>query len=620
MLKQLYGKHFSVDFCKTSLLDSIDTFQIKYRLSFHSINQEKMVKNFDVDTPVLTSLQGFALSNPQLTLIESDKVIFREPNKSNVALIAGGGAGHEPAHAGFIGKGALTGAVSGEIFASPSTKQILNGVKVLRSGSKGVLLIAKNYTGDVLHFGLAGERARALGIDTEVVVIGDDVAVGRSKGGLVGRRAIAGTVFVHKIVGAFVEYYKHDLKSAATLAKAVNDNLVTIGSSLDHAKVPGQDFKSTLKDNEMEIGMGIHNEPGVKILSPVPHTKNMLKDELLPKLLNPNDKDRAFVQFDEKDEVVLLVNNLGGVSNLILSAIAKTTTELLKAEYGIVPVRVYQGTLMTALNGEGFSVTLLNVTKADKATASSLGFKSIVELLDANTEAPAWPIKKYTTNAPAYDASLVKDDKDNVQPAGIFDFDHFSRFLKSGVEKIIEAEPLITKLDTQVGDGDCGTTLVAGGNGVINNLSKVPKSSLSEALHTISNLIETYQGGTSGGIFSIFISGLSEGIIINSSKGSPVDCTMFGKALVHALSTLYKYTRARPGDSTVIDALEPFVKEFAKSNDLHQAVEAASQGAKLTGSFEAKYGRASYVGNSSEIPDPGAIGLVEFLKGVESSF
>lgn len=618
-MKLLYSKPSSVDVFKKPLVNSIETFRIKQQLDLR-LNQENMVKNFDIDTPVLKSLQGLVLSNPQLTLIESDKVIFREPNKSNVALVAGGGAGHEPAHAGFIGKGALTGAISGEIFASPSTKQILNGVKVLSSGSKGVLLIVKNYTGDVLHFGLAGERARALGIDTEVVVVGDDVAVDRSKGGLVGRRAIAGTVFVHKIVGAFVEYYKHDLKSAATLARAVNNNLVTIGSSLDHAKVPGQHFKSVLKDNEMEIGMGIHNEPGVNILSPVPPTKSLLKDELLPKLLDPNDDNRAFVKFDEKDAVVLLVNNLGGVSNLILSAIAKTTTELLKSEYGIVPIRVYQGTLMTALNGEGFSVTLLNVTKADEATASSLGFNSIVELLDADTDAVGWPIKKYSTNAPAYDASLINDDKDNVQPAGIFDFDHFSRFLKSGVEKLIEAEPLITKLDTQVGDGDCGTTLVAGGNGVINNLPHIPKSSLSEALHAISNLIETYQGGTSGGIFSIFISGLSKGVITHSQKDLPVDGTVFGKALEHALNTLYKYTRARPGDSTLIDALEPFVKEFVKSNDLHKAVQAASQGAKLTCSFEAKYGRASYVGDSSKIPDPGAIGLVEFLKGVESSF
>ncbi len=127
-------------------------------------------------------------------------------------------------------------------------------------------------------------------------------------------------------------------------------------------------------------------------------------------------------------------------------------------------------------------------------------------------------------------------------------------------------------------------------------------------------------GGTSGGLYSIFISGLSHGVISNASKDTPVDAKIFAKALQSALDTLYKYTRARPGDSTVIDALEPFVKEFAKSNDLKKAVEAADKGAKSTGSFEAKFGRASYVGESSDIPDPGAIGLVEFLKGLESAF
>ena len=172
------------------------------------------VKSFDVENPVLTSLRGLVHANPQLTLIESDKVVIRKSSKDKVSVLSGGGAGHEPTHAGFIGKGCLTGAISGEIFASPSTKQIINGVKVVHdNGSKGVLLIVKNYTGDVLHFGLASERAKSTGIDTEVVVIGDDVAVGRSKGGLVGRRAIAGTLFVHKTVGAFAEYYpSHTLK------------------------------------------------------------------------------------------------------------------------------------------------------------------------------------------------------------------------------------------------------------------------------------------------------------------------------------------------------------------------------------------------------------------------
>lgn len=577
-----------------------------------------MTKYFNVEHPVASALEGLALSNPNLTLIKGDKVIFRQQEKSKIALISGGGAGHEPTHAGFVGKGGLTGAVSGEVFASPSTKQILNAVKVIGKDAPGVLLIVKNYTGDVLHFGLAGERARALGYNVEVFVVGDDVAVGRSKGGLVGRRAIAGTTLVHKILGAYVENYKHSLQDAVKLATAVNDNLVSIGSSLAHAKVPGQEFESSLKEDEMELGMGIHNEPGVKVLKPVPSVKDLLKEQILPKLLDQSDKDRAFVNFEKNDEVVLLVNNLGGVANLTLQGIVKVATDLLKSEYDIVPSRTYSGTLMTALDGEGFSITLLNVTKANKAV--NLDFKSITDLLDAETEAPGWPVKKYDAKAPTYDASLIKEGSDNIQQAGSFDFDHFSKILKAGVETLVKAEPEITRLDTKVGDGDCGTTLVSGGNGIVENLSKLPKSSLSEALHKISDLVESYMGGTSGGLYSIFISGLSHGVISNSSKDTPIDAKTFAKALQSALDTLYKYTRARPGDSTVIDALEPFVKEFAKSNDLKKAVAAADKGAQSTGSIEAKFGRASYVGDSSDIPDPGAIGLVEFLKGLESSF
>ncbi|CEP20752.1 DAK2 [Cyberlindnera jadinii] len=577
------------------------------------------VKSFDVENPVLTSLRGLVHANPQLTLIESDKVVIRKSSKDKVSVLSGGGAGHEPTHAGFIGKGCLTGAISGEIFASPSTKQIINGVKVVHdNGSKGVLLIVKNYTGDVLHFGLASERAKSTGIDTEVVVIGDDVAVGRSKGGLVGRRAIAGTLFVHKTVGAFAEYYpSHTLKSCAELARVINDNLVTIGASLDHAKVPGHPFESELKSDQMELGMGIHNEPGVKILSPIPSAEELIKLQILPKLLDQSDKDRAFVEFDSSDEVALLVNNLGGVSNLILSAITEITTKLLKSEYGITPIRTYQGTMMTALNGEGFSITLLNISRASKSFTEV----PIIDLLDAETDAPGWPVKKFVDDAPKYNKSLLEVHSTGVKPVGTYDAKHFQKWFQAGADALIKAEPYITKLDTQVGDGDCGTTLVSGGEGITKNFDSIPTETLSQALDKISDLVETYMGGTSGGLYSIFISGLSQGLISQGAdQDTPVDSKLFGQALETALDTLYKYTRARVGDSTVIDALEPFVKEFSKSHDLKQAIDAADKGAKSTGTFEAKFGRASYVGESSNVPDPGAIGLVEFLKGVSTEF
>ncbi|QLQ79946.1 hypothetical protein HG537_0C05950 [Torulaspora globosa] len=580
------------------------------------------IKSFEVKDALESSLKGFALANPSITLVPEEKLLFRKTDKNKVGLISGGGSGHEPTHAGFVGKGMLSGAVCGDIFASPSTKQILNGIRLVGENSSGVLLIVKNYTGDVLHFGLSAERAQSLGIDCRVAVVGDDVAVGREKGGMVGRRALAGTVLVHKIVGAFAELHSHKygLEGCEKVAKIVNDNLVTIGSSLDHCKVPGRKFESELNANQMELGMGIHNEPGAKILEPIPSTEELISKYMLPKLLDPTDKDRYFVDFNKDDEVVLLVNNLGGVSNLIISSIVSKTTDFLQKGYNITPAQTIAGTLMTSFNQDGFSITLLNASRASKQLKKEFpDVDCVFKLLNAPTDAPAWPVSSNAQEAPTFDENSLKSEV-KVKDAGSYDFDHFCKIMRSGAKQLIKSEPLITSLDTKVGDGDCGYTLVAGANGITENLDKLSKISLSEATAQISDIIESSMGGTSGGLYSILISGFSQGLInICSRPDEPVTAQIAAKAFEYALETLYKYTKARPGSSTMVDALEPFVKEFSSSNDFNKAVKAAEEGAKSTATFEAKFGRASYVGDSSQVEDPGAVGLVEFLKGVQAA-
>lgn len=581
------------------------------------------IKSFEVSDALESSLKGFALANPSMTLVPEEKVLFRKTDKKKIALISGGGCGHEPTHAGFVGKGMLSAAVCGDIFASPSTKQILNGIRLVNENASGVLLIVKNYTGDVLHFGLSAERARSLGIDCRVAVVGDDVAVGREKGGMVGRRALAGTVLVHKIVGAFAEHHsdKHGLEGCEKVAKIVNDNLVTIGSSLDHCKVPGRKFESELNGNQMELGMGIHNEPGVKVLEPIPSTEELISKHMLPKLLDPSDKDRHFVDFDKDDKVVLLVNNLGGVSNLTISSIVSKTTDFLKKEYDITPVQTIAGTLMTSFNMDGFSITLLNATKASKQLKEEFSdVDCVFKLLNAPTDAPGWPVSPDAQEAPDFNEDLLKSEV-KVKDAGSYDFEQFSKRMQAGAEQLIKSEPHITSLDNKVGDGDCGYTLVAGAKGITENLDKLSKKSLSEATAQISDFIESSMGGTSGGLYSILISGFSQGLIKACNKpDEPVTPEIAAKAFDYALETLYKYTKARPGSSTMVDALEPFVKEFSSSKDFNKAVKAAEDGAKSTATFEAKFGRASYVGDSSQVEDPGAVGLVEFLRGVQSAF
>ncbi|ODQ64494.1 dihydroxyacetone kinase [Nadsonia fulvescens var. elongata DSM 6958] len=574
-----------------------------------------------------TALRGVLRANPDFSLIESDKVVFLTSSagaNDKVTLISGGGSGHEPTHAGFVGTGALSAAVAGSVFASPSTKQIYAGLKAVES-TKGSLIIVKNYTGDVLHFGLAAERVRAHGGNVEVVVVGDDVAVGRKQGGLVGRRGLAATCLVHKVAGASAQN-GDDLSTVTGVAKAIASNVVTIGSSLDHCNVPGRPFETNLKDNEMEIGMGIHNEPGVKKVSPIPSTSDLIKNELLPLLLSKEDEDRYFVPFNKGEESVLVVNNLGGLSNLELSAIAETTIQQLASDYSVTPVRVIVGTLITALNGAGFSLSLLNATKASKEAG-----QDVLALLDAPTSAPGWPARANSSGKSSKDLNLVKgeeipkDEKDSGISANA---DSIAAFLKAGIEAINEKEPLITRYDTVAGDGDCGETLVNGGKALLKALEdkSIRLSDGVNGIVDISDIVEDSMGGTSGGLYSIFLHALAHGIRTSGQKELSLE--NFASSSKIALDSLYQYTSARAGDRTLIDTLEPFVVTLGSEKDLAKAVKAANEGAESTRKLEAKFGRASYVSKDEfkefdkegGLPDPGAIGLAALLNGFLSAY
>jgi dihydroxyacetone kinase len=315
-----------------------------------------------------------------------EKIVYRQWNgteNSTVSLISGGGAGHEPSFSGFVGYGLLTAAVSGTIFASPSTKQVLKAISSRVPKEKGILVIVMNYTGDVLNFGLAVEKARAAGINIKMLVVGDDVGVGRHRGGKVGRRGIAGTVLVQKIAGAIAQSGA-ELHEVYDVAKLISNNIVSIGASLAHVHVPGRgDMEEELKLGEVEIGMGIHNEPGAEKQSvSLPE----LIRTMLKYLLDSKDQDRGYLTISDDEDVVLLINNLGGVSVLEMGAITTEVVDQLKLNWNIRPVRVISGTLMTSLNGLGFSVTLLRLCNIK--TSSGL---ATIELLDAISGASGWP-------------------------------------------------------------------------------------------------------------------------------------------------------------------------------------------------------------------------------------
>ncbi|HMM22301.1 MAG TPA: dihydroxyacetone kinase subunit DhaK [Selenomonadales bacterium] len=313
-------------------------------------------------------LQGVALAHPQyVKRLEGFNVLVRAGAPSpKVALVSGGGSGHEPTHGGFVGKGMLDGAVAGAVFTSPTPDQVFEAVKAV-NGGKGVLLVIKNYTGDVLNFEMAGEMAAAEGIEVEKVVVDDDVAVENSTW-TTGRRGIAGTLFVHKIAGAKAEA-GGSLAEVKRVAEKVIANVRSMGMALSPCTVPAAGKPSfTLAEDEVEIGMGIHGEPGThrEALRPA--------DEIVAHLM---DKILADNPVAAGDEVAVMVNGLGGTPLMELYVVNRKVAEILGAK-GAAIAKTYVGNLMTSLEMAGFSITVLKLDR------------EIKELLLAPADTPAF--------------------------------------------------------------------------------------------------------------------------------------------------------------------------------------------------------------------------------------
>ena len=565
---------------------------------------------------VLSALESITITNPNCAFEKENKIVYLRPDaaKAQVSIISGGGSGHEPSFAAFVGPGLLSGAVAGTIFASPGAEQVRHAILNCVETSKGVLVVVMNYTGDVLNFGMGVEKAKAAGMEVEMVVMGDDAGVGREQGGKVGRRGIAGTVLVHKIAGALAATGA-SLKDVHKVAQLVADNTVSIGSSLLHVHVPGREAggDEELKQDEVEIGMGIHNEPGSeKSKDSLPGiVKTMLKY-----MLDQSDSDRAFLNVSSKDDTVLLLNNLGGVSVLEMGGIVSEVVAQLSKDYSIKPVRIISGTLMTSLNGLGFSISILKLQDTNLGSG-----KSLLELLDAPAEAAGWSaaVKSSTWSKPptqARDAGSGAGVKAKASGLSI-DPTLAQKALKAALNKVIEAEAEITKYDTVVGDGDCGIGLKRGAEGILEQLPKQEgEKDAALYLDGIINVVEKTMDGTSGALYAIFLNALAAGLRNQSS--STAGAKVWAKALEHAIGSMGKYTPAKPGDRTLVDALQPFVETLRSSGDVSEAAKAADEGAKKTKGMKASLGRTVYVGGSGfeEVPDPGAHGLAVFFNGL----
>ncbi|EFY87976.1 dihydroxyacetone kinase [Metarhizium acridum CQMa 102] len=571
-----------------------------------------------IDDPtrlVNTALHSLTLTNPNVALDPDSKIIYRRPSHATpkVSIISGGGSGHEPSFAAMVGPGMLSAAVAGTIFASPSAEQVRTGITSRVDTSQGVLVVVMNYTGDVLNFGMAVEKAKASGLDVEMVVVGDDVGVGRAKAGKVGRRGIAGTVLVLKIAGALAAKGR-SLGDVAKVARLTAENIVSVGASLEHVHVPGrkvdaQDDK--LAQGEAEIGMGIHNEPGserAKLDLP------RLVGKMLAQLLDSSDKDRAFLNVNS-NEVVLMINNLGGVSVLEMGGITTEVVTQLDSKYGVHPVRILTGTFMTSLNGLGFSISLLNVVNTD------IGGPGMVELLDAAAEVTGWsaPIRKETWEAKnTATRTEERGQGEQVKPSGLrMDKGIVKERLELALERVIAAEPEVTRYDTVVGDGDCGIGLKRGAEAVLKHINQTTLTD--DPLLTLTSIIpvvESTMDGTSGALYAIFLNALAHAL--RSLPSGELTPSSWAKALEQSCGALSKYTPARPGDRTLVDALYPFVEVVGKTGDVKKAAEAAKKAADETKCMQASLGRTVYVGGKGfeQVPDPGAFGLACFFGGL----
>lgn len=313
-------------------------------------------------------LAGMVAAHPDyVRKLENATVLVRanSPVQGKVALVSGGGSGHEPSHGGYVGKGMLDGAVAGAVFTSPTPDQVYEAIKAVDSGN-GVLLVIKNYTGDVMNFEMAKDMAEMEGIQVSTVVVNDDVAVENSTY-TAGRRGIAGTVFIHKLAGAKAETGA-SLEEVTRVAEKVIDNVRSMGMSISSCIVPAAGKPNfTLAENEMEIGMGIHGEPGT-------HREEIkTSDEITEHLVNKILDD---MHLEEGTEVAVMVNGLCSTPLMELYIVNKKVNEML-TEKGIKIHRTFVGEFMTSLEMAGFSVTLLKLDDELK------------ELLDAPADTPA---------------------------------------------------------------------------------------------------------------------------------------------------------------------------------------------------------------------------------------
>jgi dihydroxyacetone kinase len=539
-------------------------------------------------------LEGAVCFDPNLALLTDENVVVRRdlpvPAKRSVALLSGGGSGHEPAHAGYVGAGMLTAAVAGDVFTSPSSDAVLAGLNAV-GGPAGVLLIVKNYTGDRLNFGLAAEMATAKGIPTEVVIVADDVALRHTVEDR-RRRGVAGTVLIHKIAGAAAARGL-SLVQVAEVARKAADELGSMGVALSACTLPSVGHPNfDLQVDEIEFGLGIHGEPGVE-RAPMQNV-----DEIVERIIATIVEDRGI---REGERVALLVNGLGATPPMELEIVARAAFASLRSR-NIEVARAWSGTFLSALDMTGFSISILRVDEERLA------------LLDAPTTARAWPGPGLVNTTPTISApngstapARIKDV--HLSPEGLSS--RIKQAVHAAAQALISAEPTLTELDKKAGDGDLGTSMVRGANAVLalpDDAWRSPDIALANVGHAMRRAI----GGSSGPFYAT-------ALLRASRHLAPFDvpsASDWAEAFVLAVDKITELGGAKPGDRTMVDALYPASHTFKQEVTAGRPLEEAWAS---TASMQPRAGRASYIGDRAVgIPDGGAVAAHCWIKALSS--
>lgn len=564
------------------------------------------------ETVVLEMCKGIVMAHPELELIPKYKVLKKkEIDKNKVSLISGGGSGHEPAHAGYIGKGMLDAAVCGDVFASPSQIQVYQAIKATES-DKGTLLIIKNYSGDLMNFQNAAFLAETDGIKVDFVKVDDDIAVEDSLY-TVGRRGVAGTVLVHKIAGAAAEAGLNlaEVKSAAEKAAA---NVRSMGFALTSCTVPAKGTPTfVLAEDEIEYGVGIHGEPGIK------REKIATADELAKRMVKAILSDLK-ISDDKSQEIAVLVNGFGATPLQELYLLNNSVIRELAA-MNVKVVRIFVGNYMTSIDMAGASLSIMKLDEELKkllnAECDTPGFK-----VSGPVESVQYEDIDSNLNQEGAVSFKVETSEEFATITDIVTTNNVIYLVDKMSEIIIENEVPFCDLDSHAGDGDFGMSVAKGFKQLKREWAELTtqNTDIGSFLNACSLVIMEHCGGASGPIwgFAFKQAGLK---VSGKSELSVAGFAEMIQAAVDGIQAVGERSFGRGavvGDKTLIDALVPCADAWANSaksgDDFKTAfangAAAAVAGAEKTKQIVARMGRAGTVGDRSlGYPDAGAYAL-----------